>query len=389
MQDKKVGVVVPIYNVEKYLKQCLDSVIHQSYTNLEIILINDGSTDESLKIAKEYASKDERIIIASKENGGLSSARNAGIELFNHKYKLNLNENLSKENQLNIFEILNENSLNIREIYTQKTQKELENLYIDYIIFLDSDDFWTLDCIEKCVDKMSGVDILYFKNQRFSDDGQMMQNYKGRLANYGFKKEGKISSLQCFKQMSKSKMKDFSFAADGMIDFAYLKRIGLKFKEGIFAEDHLFGILLFANADFIYILPEIFYYYRVNANSLTNDKTNEITSHLKPIYEYFKNVILTKEYFRISSWAITAAVLVEFLKKLQNSHDKNKEKIAFLIEKSFSPFYVKNAFKIQKFNKDPLNVKSKLEILKPFKHSKIFNKAQRMLLRLKLFFNLF
>ncbi|HEB8302678.1 TPA: glycosyltransferase family 2 protein, partial [Campylobacter coli] len=64
MQTKTVGVVIPVYNVEKYLKECLDSVINQSYTNLEIILVNDGSTDEnSLNIAKEYTLKDKRITL--------------------------------------------------------------------------------------------------------------------------------------------------------------------------------------------------------------------------------------------------------------------------------------------------------------------------------------
>ncbi len=78
---KKVGVVIPIYNVEKYLKECLDSVINQTYTNLEIILVNDGSTDEnSLNIAKEYTLKDKRIILFDKKNGGLSSARNVANE---------------------------------------------------------------------------------------------------------------------------------------------------------------------------------------------------------------------------------------------------------------------------------------------------------------------
>ncbi|HBD9183965.1 TPA: glycosyltransferase family 2 protein, partial [Campylobacter jejuni] len=61
---KKIGVVIPIYNVEKYLRECLDSVINQTYTNLEIILVNDGSTDEhSLNIAKEYTLKDKRITL--------------------------------------------------------------------------------------------------------------------------------------------------------------------------------------------------------------------------------------------------------------------------------------------------------------------------------------
>ncbi|ECK7540591.1 glycosyltransferase, partial [Campylobacter jejuni] len=64
---KKIGVVIPIYNVEKYLRECLDSVINQTYTNLEIILVNDGSTDEhSLNIAKEYTLKDKRITLFDK-----------------------------------------------------------------------------------------------------------------------------------------------------------------------------------------------------------------------------------------------------------------------------------------------------------------------------------
>lgn len=68
MQTKTVGVVIPIYNVEKYLKECLDSVINQTYTNLEIILVNDGSTDEnSLNIAKEYTLKDKRITLLIKK----------------------------------------------------------------------------------------------------------------------------------------------------------------------------------------------------------------------------------------------------------------------------------------------------------------------------------
>ncbi|HBD9025446.1 TPA: glycosyltransferase, partial [Campylobacter jejuni] len=79
MQDKKVGIVIPIYNVEKYLDECLQSVIDQTYTNLSIVLVNDGSNDNSLSIAKKYALQDERIIIIDKKNGGLSSARNTGI----------------------------------------------------------------------------------------------------------------------------------------------------------------------------------------------------------------------------------------------------------------------------------------------------------------------
>lgn len=77
--QKKVSILIPIYNVENYLKECLNSTINQTYKNLEIICINDGSTDGSLKLIQEYSIKDNRIKIINKENEGLSSARNTGI----------------------------------------------------------------------------------------------------------------------------------------------------------------------------------------------------------------------------------------------------------------------------------------------------------------------
>jgi glycosyltransferase involved in cell wall biosynthesis len=73
----KISIVIPIYNVEKYLSQCLDSVINQTHPNLEIILVNDGSTDSCGEIGEGYAAKDPRIKVIHKENGGLSVARNA------------------------------------------------------------------------------------------------------------------------------------------------------------------------------------------------------------------------------------------------------------------------------------------------------------------------
>ncbi len=75
----KVSVIVPVYNVEKYLSRCLDSIIRQTYTNLEIICVNDGSTDTSSTILEYYSHKDERITIIDQENLGLSEARNTGL----------------------------------------------------------------------------------------------------------------------------------------------------------------------------------------------------------------------------------------------------------------------------------------------------------------------
>ncbi len=84
--NKLISVIVPIYNVEPYLKRCIDSIINQTYKTIEIILVDDGSTDNSSKICDEYKNKDKRIKVIHKKNGGLSSARNRGLDIAKGKY---------------------------------------------------------------------------------------------------------------------------------------------------------------------------------------------------------------------------------------------------------------------------------------------------------------
>jgi len=85
-ETPKISVIVPVYKVELYLRQCLDSIIAQTYNNLEIILVDDGSPDACGFICDEYAKKDDRIIVIHKENGGLSDARNIGIDIASGEY---------------------------------------------------------------------------------------------------------------------------------------------------------------------------------------------------------------------------------------------------------------------------------------------------------------
>ena len=84
--DSKISVIVPVYNVEPYVRECIESICGQTYRHLEIILVDDGSTDQSGAICDEYARKDSRVQIVHQKNGGLSAARNTGIAMATGEY---------------------------------------------------------------------------------------------------------------------------------------------------------------------------------------------------------------------------------------------------------------------------------------------------------------
>ena len=86
MLNEKISIIVPVYNVERYLRKCIDSIIAQTYTNLEILLLDDGSLDHSGKICDEYKEKDNRIKVIHKKNTGVSSTRNEGLEIITGEY---------------------------------------------------------------------------------------------------------------------------------------------------------------------------------------------------------------------------------------------------------------------------------------------------------------
>jgi len=126
--NRKISVIIPIYNVERYLRKCIDSVISQTYQNIELILVNDGSTDGSTKICDVYAAKDKRITVIHKENGGLSSARNAGLEIANGYYIAFLDSDdwIDTEMYQVLIQLLEQHDADIsacglKEIYDDKT----------------------------------------------------------------------------------------------------------------------------------------------------------------------------------------------------------------------------------------------------------------------------
>lgn len=262
--SKKIAIIVPIYNVEKYLSKCLDSITNQTYTNLEILLINDGSTDSSLEIAKNYANKDSRITIIDKENGGLSNARNAGIwflsgeyecEFLNDKSPLTCNNESTPKNILYSHQIIGENPYKVCTIYSIK--KFLSTPSIEYLQFVDSDDFIELDCIEQCAKRMKGVEILWFGVQ---SNAEIKKLYYSELECMSYLKEQVITRDDFLRRIEITQKKEFYFAWSGMIDFKFLLEIKLKFIDGIIHEDNAFGMLLFLHSKAIYIFPRKLYH---------------------------------------------------------------------------------------------------------------------------------
>ena len=124
----KVSVLVPIYNVERYLRKCLDSLVHQTLEDVEIICINDGSTDSSLEIIEEYAQKDNRIKIINKENSGYGASMNKGLEAATGEYIGIVEPDDYAE--LNMYEVL----------YTKAKEKDLDIVKSDFVKWWSNSD---------------------------------------------------------------------------------------------------------------------------------------------------------------------------------------------------------------------------------------------------------
>ncbi|EPE3317840.1 glycosyltransferase family 2 protein, partial [Campylobacter jejuni] len=370
-QNKTVGIVIPIYNVENYLRECIESVINQTYLNLEIILVNDGSTDKnSLNIAKEYTLKDERITLFHKKNGGLSSARNVGIEYFSGEYKFINKNQIFQKNTLIEFSVNGNNHYEIHSVYksykyfdSEKDLINFTNANIDYIIFLDSDDYWRLNCIEECVSRMNGVEVLWFDYDMFFEQtGE--KKYYSTLYTFQLLQEKIITPLEWLKHgitynSFYNKSKTFAFAWQGMIDFKFLKSIKLKFINGIIFEDVAFGIILFALSKNIYIYPAKFYIYRIREKSLMNftnkEKYISCNSYLSNI-DVFDNCQITREYHEVASWV---KIALEFVKFTNLNYILSIE-----IQKHFLPIACNMGLRLYFFKKDPLSLRKYRHILK-------------------------
>ena len=176
IEEKKISVIVPIYNVEKYLEKCINSIVFQTYKNIEILLIDDGSTDKSSYICEEWKKRDSRINVVHKANGGLSDARNCGLNIASGEYVCFIDSDDYIENDYieKLYKILIENKLRVSQCginYINENDKKLKQIGYRTDIVLKGREIIKDSCdkhfIENEVVWNRLYDIKIFENLRF------------------------------------------------------------------------------------------------------------------------------------------------------------------------------------------------------------------------------
>lgn len=235
--EPKISVIIPVYNVEKYIQKCLDSIINQTYTNTEIICIDDGSTDNSLEILNNYAKNDDRFVIITQKNQGQGVARNNAIKIAKG----------------------------------------------EYIICVDSDDWIESDSLEKLYNFAAekNADVVRFDYKLIYENAKNTQEvlFDDEIKkDYGFAIENKEAyNYKMFMGKKLGVMRRLGLATcNYFIKRDFINRFDIKFAPSRLGEDHLFALGILFCAKEIYYLKETFYCYRMREGSAIHSKTKEV-----------------------------------------------------------------------------------------------------------------
>ena len=248
MEIKKglVSIIIPIYNVEKYLNGCIESVVKQTYTNLEIILIDDGSPDNCPQICDEWAKKDQRIKVIHKENGGQGIARNTGIE----------------------------------------------NATGEFVCFLDSDDYLDLTTIEKAyaLAKKECAEIVVYGLKSVNQNGELIKSFTPCPEKTVFKDEEVLNEFfpeyLAPNPKGDGKLRYYTSSCLLFYSSEYINKIGWRYKSEreILSEDIYSQIELFQKVKKIAIIKEALYNYRENNNSFSRIYKQDKYRQVKHFY---------------------------------------------------------------------------------------------------------
>ena len=250
-KEYKVSVIIPVYNVERYLSECLDSVLQQSLCDIELICVNDGAEDGSLSILQEYASKNTNFTLLSQDNWGLSVARNTGVEFAKGKY----------------------------------------------LYFLDSDDKLCLEALEKLYKKSeeNKLDVLYFDAESFFENEKVREENKG-YENY-YRRHGNYETVVGGKTLFVKMVENNEYRTSVQLHFInknYYDQQQLSFVPGLLHEDNIFSFECMLNAERVAHIREALFLRRIRANSIMTNKRS-----FANVYGYFvcalKLMVLVKK----------------------------------------------------------------------------------------------
>ena len=246
----KVSVIIPVYNVEKYLRECLDSIVNQTLREIEIICVDDGSTDGSPEILREYGEKDCRITIISQENRGISSARNHGADIASG----------------------------------------------EYFYFMDGDDILERDALSRLyqLSEEKSLDVLYFDGESFFETEELKEIKKNYITYYA--RKGDYSRVMTGPQMLHEMIAMDEYRSSLCLQFissVHYRQENLRFEEGIIGEDNIFTFQCIMPAHRVYHMKEAFFHRRVRGNSVMTS-----AGKFEQVYGFFAGYLAIERAFR-------------------------------------------------------------------------------------------
>lgn len=217
----RLSIIVPIYNVEKYLSRCIESILNQTFKDFELILVNDGSTDNCKEICEKYKRMDSRIIVANKKNGGLSSARNLGIDI-------------SKG---------------------------------DYIGFVDSDDFIDVHMYEILLNTINAYDSDIVICDYYKVNEYDIKKYEKMKSN---NKDIKVENINNIDVIERIITRDIKIVVAWNKIYKRSLFDNLRYKEGVICEDEFLAHRIFYKCNKVSIINQKLYYYIQRKGSIIN-----------------------------------------------------------------------------------------------------------------------
>lgn len=235
MNHPKISVIIPVYNTEKYVKESVESIMQQTLQDIEIIIINDGSTDNSLSVIHLLAQQDQRITVYSQSNQGLSIARNTGLE---------------------------------------KVKGE-------FIYFMDSDDLLTNDALETCYQECIAeqLDFVFFDAESFYDDDKLSRTYHYQR---NLNIENKVWNGAEWLKKQYDTWNYRSSACLSLVKSDFIRQNHIQFYPHILHEDELYTALLYLKASRVKYIKQTFFKRRIRSNSIVTSKFT-----MKNIQGYF------------------------------------------------------------------------------------------------------